>query len=252
MLDDVLAALDTHIAAWVVSHVLGPLRGKKTVIMISHSAAALQVADVEVTMAGGRIAAITPLVEGAPAGGVADVEVTMAGGRIAAITPLAKGAPAGGVADVEVTMAGGRIAAITPLAKGAPAGGVAWQQQEEEEVEEAQQAQQQWQQQSQQEEGLRDGGSTDKEPTLWGGPIQRDALDAGAVITAQQDAEAEGRSVGHVRFGVYLAYARATSWTWVVIIMLSLALMQVSGRGPRATGAWLRGEPTPWWWPIIH
>lgn len=56
LLDDVLAAVDAHVAAWLVEHALkGPLLHGKTVIAATHSPLVLAAADVVVTIESGSI-----------------------------------------------------------------------------------------------------------------------------------------------------------------------------------------------------
>lgn len=88
LLDDCLAAVDAHVAAWLVRHaLLGPLLRGKTVLLVGHAPAALARADLIVRMEGGRITGVEagPRTEaGAAEGGEPAAAAAAADGEAAA------------------------------------------------------------------------------------------------------------------------------------------------------------------------
>lgn len=75
-LDDVLAAVDPPVAAWLVQNAIcGPLLQHKTRILCTHSAASIRAADAVVQMHGGRAALRRPHHKEDPRLGLQDLEV---------------------------------------------------------------------------------------------------------------------------------------------------------------------------------
>ena len=77
LLDDVLAAVDPPVAAWLVQHAIcGPLLRHKTRVLCSHSAACAAAADQVVRMRAG-CASLLPQTEAPPETSSANPEVSL-------------------------------------------------------------------------------------------------------------------------------------------------------------------------------
>lgn len=188
LLDDVMAAVDARVAAWLLRHaLLGPLlwgppsqggapgaapaTGRharlqcrpRTVIVATHSPELLAAADWVVEMQGGAVAAVRQQPEAAAR-------------RSDAVAAVAAAEEAGTEEPPAVTVA----------AAGAPEAG-----------------------------GDSGGGS---------GSDCDEGLQGERALPRQAEEE---RQTGHVRWAVYRRYAAATGWGWVALILSSLALMQV-------------------------
>lgn len=197
LLDDVLASVDSHVAAWLTRHaLLGPLLSGKTVLVSTHSRALLAAAHLVVTVErGGRLvaAAQQAAVEGVGAGqGPAKEqerggcegsdEAASEGGREGEGERESEGESSGSSREVEI----GSVAGI----------------QGEEQV----------------------GGEPPGNDETG---AEHDAERCRAAKQEYGGEDREERAVGHVRPRVYLAYMAASGWGWVAVILTSLVLMQV-------------------------
>ena len=213
LLDDCLAAVDAHVAAWLVRHALlgsllwqehpVPAPGqqatgqpqrqeptglpaeqlRRSVVVATHSPELLEAADVVVRMEHGRVAEVLerPLPQQRQAQ------------RAAAAAAVASGA------------------AALPAAASTVDPGEAEKEPEPAESGEASGAEGRQRQQQQQQKKKKKKKKEEEEE-------EQEHL-------GQQDEEE--RQQGHVRWRVYRAYLEATGWAWVAVILLSLLLMQV-------------------------
>lgn len=78
LLDDVLASVDAHVAAWIIDHAIcGPMLRRKTCIMCTHSAALAQRADRVLHMRAGSIDS-----DHSPGGARLPISQASAGGQV--------------------------------------------------------------------------------------------------------------------------------------------------------------------------
>lgn len=199
LLDDVLAGVDAHVAAWLTQHaLLGPLVRGKTLVAVTHAPRLLAAASLVLEVRrGGRVRVVR---SGSAAGADAAPSLPPA----AADSGPGAGS-AGAAAGAGATAAAGAEPATAP----------------------------EQQQQAGSEEGSgREGeGEGDEEsverpdPPLQ--PLQQQAAEGGKEEGEEEGEGEEERAVGRVQSYVYLAYAQATGWAWVATIVVSLALMQV-------------------------
>ena len=199
LLDDCLAAVDAHVGSWLLRHaLLGPLLAGRTVVMATHAPAMLDAADRVVHLVGGRVASVEvrPGLPGRSRQLKGDGEFGSAVAQVRAMLGGAEQQRPAAAPELDRSSSGGSSQAAGPL-PAAVATGQPFPSKEQPADWEAG------------DEAGSDGSCNG--PT--GGRVE------------------EGRQVGHVRWRVYASYLRAMGWSWVVIILCSMALMQVSSIG---------------------
>ncbi|GAB4816583.1 hypothetical protein N2152v2_003629 [Parachlorella kessleri] len=209
LLDDVLAAVDAHVASWLTHHaLLGPLLRGKTVLILTHSRALLAAASMVLHMGRGGTLQIVKQQQVADSG------------------PARQAAPA---VELEAAGAAAGTAGTAGCARQAPAGAQDWNGQPLH-------------------PGRHVEGEASLE-TLKGEAEQEEEEEEEKQLghaEEGQEADQEERASGHVRLGVYVAYMRATGWGWVVLILASLALMQATRNGNDLwLSYWVSHTPTP-------